>query len=138
MPVLFTWRKPHDVTGPDLFYRSAPALRASETGSDDQRLPERMGVPRGARAGLERHGRAGRTRGRRSLKQRIDTDGAGEPFTRAISGCLRTSSFDVHETPQPLSAGPAPDMKSGVLRRENAGQISKPSTKTKSSRSPAR
>src|SRR3954469_18681064 len=103
MPVLFTRRKPDDVTRSDLLDRSTPALGASGTGGDDQRLPERMRVPRGARAGLERHGRAGGASRSRSLKQRIDTDSAGEPFTRTLSGRLRTNAFDFHETPQHLS-----------------------------------
>src|SRR3954463_12053379 len=102
MPMLFARRKPDNVTRPDLFDRSAPALRASGTGSDDQRLPERMGMPRGARAGLERHGGADNASGSRSLKQRIYPDGAGEPFGRTLSGRLRTYSLDLHETPQLL------------------------------------
>src|SRR4051812_26600872 len=39
VPVLFAGRKPHDVTGPNLFNASAPALDAARPGCDDQRLP---------------------------------------------------------------------------------------------------
>src|SRR3954468_9156294 len=51
MPMLFARRKPDNVTRPDLFDRSAPGLRAAAPVSGDERLPERMGVPQGGRAG---------------------------------------------------------------------------------------
>jgi hypothetical protein len=50
--------EPHDVAGANLLDRSAVALHASATRRDDQRLPERMCVPRRAAPGLERHGRS--------------------------------------------------------------------------------
>ena len=78
--VLSNRKHPHDVTGPNLLDRSAPALHPSSPRGDDQRLAERMRVPGGACARLERHGRAGRPCRRRGLKQRIDTHGADEPF----------------------------------------------------------
>src|SRR4051812_23897098 len=49
VPVLFTRRKPDHVAWPDLFYRPAPALYPAAASRDDQRLPERMRVPRRAR-----------------------------------------------------------------------------------------
>src|SRR3954454_6489169 len=63
MPVLFAGGKPHNVSGANLFNRSAPALNTAGPGCHDQRLAERMGVPRGARAWLERHGRTGSSSG---------------------------------------------------------------------------
>src|SRR3954469_9783977 len=58
VPVLFAGREPHHVSRADLLDRPAVALRASTTRGDDQRLPEWMCVPRGARARFEGHGRA--------------------------------------------------------------------------------
>src|SRR5689334_17421898 len=96
VPVLFARGKPHDVTGADLFNRSAPALDAAGPGCHDQRLAERMRVPRGACAWLEGHGRTGSSGGRGRLKQRIDTDRAGKPVTGSFRGRLRTCSSDFH------------------------------------------
>jgi len=53
VPVLFISRKRDDVAGPDLLYRPAPALREAGARDDVERLAKRMGVPMGARAGLE-------------------------------------------------------------------------------------
>ena len=77
-------------------FGSAPALRPAETGGDDQRLAKRMGVPRGAGAGLE--GDAGAEAARRfgRLKQRVDANGAGEVFGRSFSGGPGAVSFDFH------------------------------------------
>src|SRR5208337_766664 len=53
VPVLLARLEPDDVAGPDLLDRAALPLRAPETGGDKQRLPERVRMPRGARARLE-------------------------------------------------------------------------------------
>jgi hypothetical protein len=45
MPVLLAWRKPYDIAGPNLLDRPTPTLRASNAGSHDQRLTERVSVP---------------------------------------------------------------------------------------------
>ena len=91
VPVLFTRWKPHDVARTDLLDRSAPALHASGAGRDDQRLPERMRVPRRAGARLERHGCARDACRSRRLKQRIDPHRAGKPIGRTFAGRLRTT-----------------------------------------------
>ena len=49
------------------------ALRPAATGGHDQRLTERMGVPRGASAGLERDARAANTRRWASNRESIRT-----------------------------------------------------------------
>ena len=51
MPMLLARRDRDDIAGMDLLDRTALALRPTATGGDDQRLPERMGVPRGAAPG---------------------------------------------------------------------------------------
>src|SRR5919201_5147987 len=62
VPVLFGGREPHDVAGPNLLDRAAPALRTSHAGGHDQRLTERMRVPGGPSAGFESDPRAGGAR----------------------------------------------------------------------------
>src|SRR5262245_60625531 len=96
VPVFFSRREPDDVAGTDVFDRAAPALRAPAPSGDDQRLTERMGVPRGPGARLERDAGADRTRRIGRLKQRIDTDRAGEVLVRPLTGWLRTAPFDLH------------------------------------------
>ena len=63
MPVLLAGLEPDDVSGPDLVDRSVFALHQPAATSDDQRLAQRMSVPRGAGARLERDGVARRARG---------------------------------------------------------------------------
>ena len=53
VPMLFTGRKPRDITWPDFLDRPAFALHPSEAKRDDQRLTERMRMPGGAGARLE-------------------------------------------------------------------------------------
>src|SRR4051794_28919708 len=96
VPVLFAGGEPHDVTGANLFNGSAPALDAAGPGGHDQRLAERMGMPRGACAWLECNGRTRSSGGSGGLKQRIDTDGACKPVTGSFRGRLRTCSSDLH------------------------------------------
>ena len=63
MPMFFARRKPDDIPGMDCFNRAAFALHASAAGGHDQRLPQRMRVPRGASAGFKRDYCAADTRG---------------------------------------------------------------------------
>src|SRR5918993_604491 len=44
VPVLFAWREPDDVTGPNLLDRPTPTLGAAHAGCHDERLAERVGV----------------------------------------------------------------------------------------------
>src|ERR1039457_4490125 len=53
VPMFLARREPDDVARPDFFNRAAPALRASATGGDDERLSQRMRVPGGASAGFK-------------------------------------------------------------------------------------
>src|SRR5215469_4067074 len=58
MPMLLAGREPDNVTGPDLFDRTAPALRPATAGHNDESLTERMHVPCSMRARLEGYARA--------------------------------------------------------------------------------
>jgi hypothetical protein len=60
VPVLLSGRKPDDVAGADFLDRAALALHPAAAERHDQRLAERVRVPRGARAGRERDSRAAR------------------------------------------------------------------------------
>ena len=84
MPVLLAGCKPDDISGMDLFDWAALALCSSATGGHDQGLPEWMGVPGGAGAGLECDAGAGNQRRVRSCEQRVDANGSGEPVRGAF------------------------------------------------------
>ena len=47
------WREPDDVAWPDFRKWAVPAVHASETGRHDERLSERVCVPRRPRTGFE-------------------------------------------------------------------------------------
>lgn len=84
--VLVARRAPYDVACTDLYFRFALALRPTATCRDDQRLPQRMGVPCGARTRLERNsGRRRACRWRRAIEW-INADSPDEilfrPFDR--------------------------------------------------------
>jgi hypothetical protein len=53
MPVFFTRRKLHYITGMDFLNRAVPALYPTTTGGDNQGLPQRVGMPRCASARLK-------------------------------------------------------------------------------------
>src|SRR5579863_2843124 len=55
VPMFLSRRASNDVARPDYLFGLAPALRPTETGGDDQGLPARVGMPRGAGTGLESH-----------------------------------------------------------------------------------
>src|SRR5436309_4475299 len=54
VPVLLARREPDDVARPDLLDRAAPALHPAAPGRHDERLAERVSVPRRPCARLER------------------------------------------------------------------------------------
>ena len=86
VPVLLAGREPDHIAGPDFLDRPALALRPAAAGRDDQGLAERMRVPCGARARLERDAGAG---------------------TRAGSGAWNSGS--IRTVPVNQSAGPLPE-----------------------------
>src|SRR5262249_56273455 len=71
VPMLLAGRKPDHVARPDLFDRTAPMLRPADACSNDERLPERMGMPSGAGPRFESDARAGGARRLGCLKKRI-------------------------------------------------------------------
>jgi hypothetical protein len=86
MPVLLAWRKPYDIAGPNLLDRPTPALCATDAGSHDQRLTERVRVPCCAGAGLKRNARAGSAGRNGRVEQRIDANCSCEPLGGSF-GC---------------------------------------------------
>src|SRR5438876_2878888 len=96
VPMLLAWRKPDHIAGSNLLDRTAPSPRASAARGHDERLAQRVRVPRGPSARLERHARADHARRIDSFQQRIDAYGAGEVFGGAFPRRLRSTSLDVH------------------------------------------
>ena len=88
VPVLLTRREPDHVTGPDFLDRPAPALRAAAASRHDQRLAQRVRVPRGSSAGLEGDARARDACRIGGLIERIDSDRASEVLGRSFAGRL--------------------------------------------------
>jgi hypothetical protein len=95
--VLLARREPDHVARPDLLDRPAPALRQPAAGGHDERLAERVGVPRRPCAGLERNAGPDHARRIGRLEQWIDTHGAAEVLGRPLAGQLRAASLDVHD-----------------------------------------
>ena len=85
MPMLFARLEPDHVSRPDLLDGAALALNPAQAERDDERLAQRMGVPSRARTGLERDMSPRNTRRIRRAEQRIDPDGAVEPFRRSLA-----------------------------------------------------
>src|SRR6266516_3960427 len=96
VPMLLVRRKPDHIARSDFFDRSAPTLRPSKTRRNDQRLTERMCMPRSACTRLERDACTTHTCRLRSFKQRINPHCPGKPVSWPFSGTLRTNSFDFH------------------------------------------
>ena len=80
MPVLLAGREPDHIAGADFLDRSALALRPAAAGGDDQRLAERVRMPCGAGARLERDARAAYAGRLGSIEERVDAHRAGEPI----------------------------------------------------------
>src|SRR3954462_9307203 len=78
MPVLLARREPDHVSRTDFFDRAAFPLSPAETGRHDQRLPQRVRVPRSPGTGFERDARTTNPRRIRGLEQRIDPDRTGK------------------------------------------------------------
>src|SRR5437667_3427792 len=78
VPVFLTGRERDHVTGANLLDRAAPTPGASAARRHDERLTERVGVPCGPSAWLERDARGDDARRIGGFEQRIDANGTGE------------------------------------------------------------
>src|SRR6185503_5658157 len=96
MPMFQAGRKPDHITGSNLLYGAALALRPTATTGDNECLTKRMCVPRCSGAWLERHACTGPARWSVCLKQRIDAHRPYEPIRRTFGGRLCANSFDFH------------------------------------------
>src|SRR5437667_329089 len=81
-------RKPDHITGPDFLDRATPTLRPPESGCDNQRLTEGMGVPGGAGTRLKRDVCVPNTCRFGCLEQRINANCAGKPIGLSFAGRL--------------------------------------------------
>ena len=81
MPVFFRGRKPDNIAGSNFFDRAAPALDSTAPCGDDQRLSERVSVPRSTGTRFEGHAgtkntswrRCGKADGFAATRLRLDT-----------------------------------------------------------------
>jgi hypothetical protein len=97
VPMLLARLKPHDVSRPYLFDRTPVALDPPGPAGHDQGLAERVGMPGGARTGLEGDERHADPGGLWRTVQWIDADRSGEPFGGSSAGRLRAVAFDFHD-----------------------------------------
>src|SRR5918994_3360200 len=95
VPVVFVWLEKDAVPGADYLDRPATTLAEADTLGDVDRLPEGMGVPRGARARREVNTGRGQPRGGRRSGDRVDVDDARKPVARAGRGVVGASR-DLH------------------------------------------
>lgn len=89
MPVTGVRRNPDSVARSDLLSRAAFLLHVSGACGDDQHLPQRVGVPSCACAGLEGHCAAADARRRFTFEQAINAHRAGKVLRRALDLGLR-------------------------------------------------
>ena len=96
MPVFLAWGKPNDVAWPNVFDWPAITLYPAASGSDNQRLSERMCVPRSACARLKGNACTSSSRRSGGPKKWVDADRSREPVRWTLLRGLRTSAFNVH------------------------------------------
>src|ERR1700722_21004260 len=97
VPVLMPRRAPNHVPGSDFDDRLTLALRPTASGSDEQRLAQRMGMPGGACARLKGDARARDTGGLRRGVQRIDANVSRKPDGGSLQRRLRPGAFQLHD-----------------------------------------
>src|SRR6266436_8255982 len=97
MPMLFAGRNKDHIAALDLAYRLALGLDPPHAGDHVKRLAERMRVPRGSRARLERHAVGGQPCRRLRRDDRVLPDRAGKILLRREACRARASEMDIHE-----------------------------------------
>src|SRR5919109_4767274 len=85
----------HAVAGPDLLDRTAFAPAEADALGDEDRLPVRVDLPGGARAGREVHARGRDGGGRLGGGDRVAAEVAGEPVGGAVLG-VDAAGGDLH------------------------------------------
>src|SRR4051812_14918131 len=95
VPVVLVRLEEHAVAGANDLYRSVLALAEPDTLGDEDRLPQRMGVPRGTGSWGEVNERRTDARWRFSGCDRVDVDIAGEPVAGA-GRCGKGASYELH------------------------------------------
>src|SRR5712692_155008 len=88
VPMLLTRREPDHVPRPNFLDRTAPALYPAEALRQDQGLAQRVAVPCGPSAGLERDTGADRACRIRCLEQGVNAYRAGKILGRTFAGRL--------------------------------------------------
>src|SRR5947209_665617 len=93
VPVLFARLEEDPVTRLEDLDGAAAPLSAADPLEDVDRLPVRVGMPGGARAGREVH--PGRLRARRGRRRgnRVEVHGACEPLARPATGLERVARY---------------------------------------------
>src|SRR4029077_3815446 len=120
VPVLFARRNPDHVAGADFAHLAAPALHPAAAGHDTQSLPERMGVPMGAGAGLEAHQAGADARRRRRMDDGVLPHDTGERVRRPAARWPGATGMNVHGRcppmpPCPLLAGTGGSRRSKIM-----------------------
>src|SRR5581483_9846256 len=106
VPVLLAGLEVDAVAGADQLDRPAAALAAPDALGDVDRLPERMGVPGGPRAGREVHARGLQPRGLARGRDPVQVDRAGEPLGRPGHALLARAPRDPHLHLRPVACPP--------------------------------
>jgi hypothetical protein len=84
MPMFLARRKPDHIAGPDFFDGATLALHSTATGSDNEGLAQRMGMPCSSGTRFKRDRRGSCPSRIVGLKQGIDTNRAGKPVSRTF------------------------------------------------------
>jgi hypothetical protein len=77
-------RNPYNIALLHFLNRAAPLLDQASSSRHDQRLTQRVRVPSGASAWLERHNPTANARRIAPLESGIDTHGTGKIFDRSL------------------------------------------------------
>src|SRR6266550_2915922 len=85
VPMLLTRRNPGHIARPDFLDRTAPTLRPTKAGRDNQRLTEWMCMPGGASTRFKRDACATNTCRFGCLEQRVNAHPPGEPVRRPFT-----------------------------------------------------